>query len=104
MKLYVCWGTFDMPGGSEHPCATAHKALRDAGHKPQLIRAFGAASLPSFLSFLNHTPGRRAVKRLTGSIEVPALVTDTGEIVHESENIVAWALGHSATTKVGSRR
>ena len=73
MKLYVCWGTFGMPSGSEHPCATAYQALRDAGHTPKVIRAFGAASLPSFLGVLNQTPGRRAAKRLTGSWEVPRL-------------------------------
>jgi Glutathione S-transferase, N-terminal domain len=95
MKLYVCWGTFDMPGG--HPCATALKALKDAGYRPEVIRAYGAKSLPPFLGFLNQTDGRRAVKRLTGSVVVPALVTDTGEVLHESDNIVAWARAHSAT-------
>jgi glutathione S-transferase-like protein len=95
MRLYVCWGTFDMPGG--HPCAKAHEALKDAGYRPEVIRAYGGKSLPSFLGFLNQTAGRRAVKRLAGSVVVPALVTDTGEVVHESENIMAWARAHPAT-------
>jgi hypothetical protein len=91
--LYVCWGTFKMPGEEGHPCANAYKALRDAGHKPKVIRAYGMASLPSVL---NQTPGRRAVKRLTGSVVVPVLVTDSGEVIKESADIVAWAKAHPA--------
>lgn len=93
MKLYVCWGTFNMPGEGGHPCADAYRALRDAGHKPRVIRAFGMASLPAPL---NCTPGRRAVKRLTGNIMVPVLVTDDGDVINESQDIVAWAQGHPA--------
>jgi hypothetical protein len=104
VKLYVCWGAFKMPGEAGHPCEVAHRALKDAGHRPKLVRGFGAASLPSVLGILNHTPGRRAVKRLTGTIVVPALVTDTGEVVHESENIVAWALANPATNSQPARR
>jgi glutaredoxin 2 len=40
---------------------------------------------------LNQTPGRREAKRLTGSSMVPVLVTDDGEVVSDSKNIVAWA-------------
>jgi hypothetical protein len=103
MKLYVCWGTFELPGETGHPCAKAHQALRDAGHRPEVIRAYGGASLPSFLGVLNRTQGRRTVKRLTGSPVVPALVTDKGEMIHESENIVAWARAHPATVAESSR-
>jgi hypothetical protein len=100
VKLYVCWGTFKMPGEGGHPCANAYRALRDAGHKPQVIRSYGMASLPSVL---NQTPGRRAAKRLTGSIMVPVLVTDSGEVIQESQDIVAWAQTHPAQAQVTVR-
>jgi glutaredoxin 2 len=59
------------------------------------------AALPSVL---NQTPGRRAAKRLTGSIVVPVLVTERGEVIRESENIVAWAQTHPARADVTSLR
>ena len=89
MKLYVCWGTFKnapRPGG--HPCGNAYHALRDAGHDPEVIRAYGLGALPDFL---NQTSGRKEVKRLTGKSWVPVLVTDDGEVVQDSKKIVAWA-------------
>lgn len=89
MKLYVCWGTFKpapRPGG--HPCGRAYHALRDAGHEPDVVKAYGLALLPDAL---NQTEGRREAKRLTGSNTVPVLVTDDGEVVSESKRIVAWA-------------
>ena len=49
MKLYVCWGTFPTvrPGG--HPCANAHKALREAGHDPEVVKVRGLGIGPSFM-------------------------------------------------------
>jgi glutathione S-transferase len=94
MKLYVCYGTFTnapRPGG--HPCGNAHQALKEAGHDPQVIKSYGWALLPEFL---NRTRGRQEVKRLTGDVTVPVLVTDTGEVVRESKDIVAWAKAHPA--------
>ena len=94
MKLYVCYGTFKhapRPGG--HPCGNAYHALRDAGHDPEVIKSYGLAGLPSVL---NSTRGRKEVKELTGSFTVPVLVTDTGEVVRESQDIVAWAKAHPA--------
>ena len=46
MKLYVCWGTFPTlrPGG--HPCANGQKALRAAGHEPEVVLSYGLAILP----------------------------------------------------------
>ena len=96
MKLYVCWGTFPIPwprkvGGwrpAGHPCKRAHDALREAGHSPEVIRAYGLGSLPDF------TPARRTVKRLTGRSYVPVLVLDDGQVIAESANIVAWARDH----------
>jgi hypothetical protein len=90
MKLYVCYDFLKnvtatpRPGG--HPCANALKALREAGHKPE-VEAVGGLGVP----LLNRTSGRAEVERLTGQRMVPVLVTDTGEKVYDSKEIVAWA-------------
>ena len=94
MKLYVCYGTFTTaprPGG--HPCGQAYKALREAGHDPEVVKSYGAGALPDFM---NRTTGRREVKKLTGKTWVPVLVTDTGEVVSDSKNIITWAKQHPA--------
>lgn len=91
MKLYVCYGTFKnplRPGG--HPCGNAYHALKDAGHDPEVIKSYGLGPLPAI------TPGRRKVKELTGQTWVPMLVTDDGEVIQDSKNIVAWAKAHPA--------
>ncbi len=91
MKLYVCWGTFRnpvRPGG--HPCGNAYHALKDAGHEPEVVKAYGLAPLPDL------TSGRKEVKRLTGKTWVPALVLDDGVVMADSKNIVAWAKAHPA--------
>jgi hypothetical protein len=94
MKLYVCYGTFTStprPGG--HPCGNAHKALKEAGHEPEVIRAYGLGALPDIF---NRTRGRREVKKLTGNNWVPVLVTDDGEAIQGSDKIIAWAKAHRA--------
>ena len=94
MKLYVCYGTFTTaprPGG--HPCGNAYEALKGAGHDPEVIKSYGLGMLPEFL---NTTRGRQEVKELTGQVTVPVLVTDSGEVVRESKDIVAWAKAHPA--------
>jgi glutathione S-transferase len=94
VKLYVCWGTWRGPTprpfrrAESHPCGVAHQALQDAGHAPEVVRCFGWEALPDAF---NRTPGRRKVKELTGQTTVPVLVTDDGEIVADSSEIVAWA-------------
>lgn len=88
MKLYVCWGTFQVPGARSHPCRNAHAALKKAGYEPEVIRTYGWGALPDI------TPGRREVKRLSGESWVPLLVTDDGEVVQETERIIAWAEAH----------
>ncbi len=94
MKLYICYGTFKAaPRSGGHPCGNAYHALRDAGHDPEVIRSYGMAGLPSFL---NATRGRKEVKELTGGFTVPVLVTDDGEVVRESGQIVGWAKAHPA--------
>jgi glutathione S-transferase-like protein len=92
MKLYVCWGTFQTirPGG--HPCHNAHKALRDAGYEPEVIRVHGLGIGP--IKWM--TEGRREVKEMTGQPAVPVLITDTGEAIHDSKRIIDWAEAHPA--------
>jgi glutathione S-transferase len=95
VKLYVCWGTFlnaPRPGG--HPCGNAYRALKEAGHDPELVKSYGWAILPDFM---NPTRGRREVKKLTGKDMVPVLVTDDGEVITESRVIAEWAQAHPAT-------
>jgi len=94
VKLYVCYGTFlsaPRPGG--HPCGHAHKALKEAGHDPEVIRAYGYGMLPGLL---NRTRGRREVKQLTGNHWVPVLVTDDGTVVQGRKEIEEWASAHPA--------
>jgi Glutathione S-transferase, N-terminal domain len=97
MKLYVCYGTFEkspiQPDG-KHPCGKAFQALRDAGHDPEVKRAYGWNKLPDAL--VNWTPGRRRAKDLTGSTTVPVLELEDGTAVSGSAEIVRWAQAHPA--------
>jgi hypothetical protein len=96
MKLYVCYGTWKpapRPGG--HPCGTAYHALKAAGYDPEVKRVYGLGALPNF--FNEMASGRREVKRLTGNIWVPALVTDDGTVIQGSREIADWAQANSAT-------
>ncbi len=89
MKLYVCYGTWKpapRPGG--HPCGRAYHALKDAGHDPEVVRAYGLGMLPDVF---NQTSGRKEVKRLIGNNWVPALILDDGTTVQGSDEIVEWA-------------
>ena len=100
MKLFVCYGTWKpapRPGG--HPCGNAYHALRDAGWDPDIQRCYGLGVLPGFL---NQTPGRKEVMRLTGSHWVPVLVTDEGDVISGSEEITDWATSHPAPASVGA--
>ena len=93
MKLYVCWGTFGM-GPHTHPCQVAHAALRDAGHDPEVVRAYGWKILPDMP--FNATAGRRRAKELTGDTSVPVLELDDGTAIGGTKQIVAWAKEHRA--------
>lgn len=93
MKLYVCYGTFKTPRPGGHPCANAYHALRDAGHDPQVVRAYGLGVLPALL---NMTKGRREVQRLTGNRMVPTLLLDDGTVIDGSGEIVSWARANPA--------
>ena len=96
MKLYVCYDALKnitvtpRPGG--HPCGNAYKALKKAGHDPDVQAVGGLGMVPG----LNRTSGRNEVRELTGSPMVPVLVTDTGEVVNESKAIIEWAKAHPA--------
>lgn len=98
MKLYVCWGTFNVPARS-HPCRDALDALRAAGYEPEVVRTYGFGALPDVVN-----PTRREVKRLSGQSWVPLLVTDDGQPIHESKRIIAWAAAHpaAASGRVGA--
>ena len=94
MKLYVCWGTFPTPRPGGHPCANAHKALREAGHEPEVVKVHGLGVGPKLTQW--KTSGRKEVEELTGNTAVPVLVTDSGEAIAESKAIIAWAEAHPA--------
>ena len=100
MKLYICWGTFPAPwrpGG--HPCRNAYKALREAGHDPEVVKSYGLAILPDAM---NRSAGREEVKRLSGDTWVPMLVTDDGEVIKESKKIVEWARANPPGAKAAA--
>jgi hypothetical protein len=94
LKLYVCWGTWKgatpwpFRRADVHPCGVAHAALTEAGYDPEIVRSFGWEALPGVF---NLTPGRRQVKRLTGDVTVPVLVTDDGVVVAGSGEVASWA-------------
>jgi hypothetical protein len=94
VKLYVCWGTWTgatprpFRRAESHPCGVAHEALKNAGYEPEVVRCYGWTELPAIF---NLTRGRREVKRLTGKTTVPVLVTNHGEVVAGSSEIVGWA-------------
>ena len=94
MRLIVCWGTFPTPRPGGHPCANAYHALREAGHDPQVQRAYGLAVLPDAVA--NRTAGRQEALRRTGSSMVPILILDDDTTVAGSREIAAWARAHPA--------
>jgi len=83
MELYVCWGTFQTKKG--HPCGDAYEALTAAGHAPEVTRTFGCYRTDPLF------PGRRAIKRMTGSYKVPTLVLDDGTVIDGTARIIDWA-------------
>jgi len=101
VKLYVCWNTAWFPRPPRgHPCHNAYKALRDAGRDPEIVKVHGLGIGP----FKLMTDARREVEELTGSPMVPALLTDEGEAINESQRIVEWARSHPAAGQRSARR
>jgi hypothetical protein len=94
MRLYVCWGTFPTPRPGGHPCANAYRALRRAGHDPEVVRSYGWTLLPD--AVFNRTAGREAARRLTGRSTVPVLELDDGTAIGDSRRIVEWARANPA--------
>ena len=92
MKLYVCWGTQQVPGMREHPCKIAHEALLDADQEHEVIKVHSWGALPRAIQ----TSGRKLVEDKTGEKWVPALETDDGEWISGTKQIVAWAEQHAA--------
>lgn len=87
MKLHVCYGLFPSPRPGGHPCRNAHRALTEAGHRPEVVKTYGLGLLPDALN----TSRRKRVKELTGTAWVPILELDDGTVIDGSQNIVAWA-------------
>ncbi|MGI8632767.1 MAG: glutathione S-transferase N-terminal domain-containing protein [Solirubrobacterales bacterium] len=98
MKLYVCWATVD-PSFYDHPCGTAHSALREAGHDPEIVKAYGWVKFPDAL---NNTKGRKEAEELTGSKQVPVLVTDDEQVIYPTNKIVEWAKANPARATAGA--
>jgi hypothetical protein len=94
VKLYVCWGTFPTPRPGGHPCANAYKALKEAGHDPEVVRSYGWTVLPDVP--FNQSPGRKRAKELTGSPTVPVLELDDGTAIGGSREITDWAKANPA--------
>lgn len=92
MKLYVCYGKFDIPFRG-HPCHAAYEALVDSGHKPEVKRVYGWGKLPDWAN-----PARKRVRQLTGGSNwVPVLEGDNGELLAgNSRDIIDWARSHPA--------
>jgi glutathione S-transferase len=91
MKLYVCWGTFQIPRPGGHPCHNAAVALKEAGWDPEVKKVYGWDVLGTTLN-----PTRGEIRELTGQNSVPVLVTDDGEVIQESRRIVEWARANPA--------
>ncbi|CAN5542823.1 hypothetical protein BH10ACT11_BH10ACT11_00790 [soil metagenome] len=96
MKLYVCWNTMPTPRPGGHPCANAHKALREAGYEPEVIKVHGLGVGP--LKWI--TDGRRKLEKLTGKPVVPVMINDDGETIADSKDIIEWAEAHPAPATV----
>ena len=94
MKLYICWGTFQTPRPGGHPCHNAYEALKMAGHEFEVEKVHGLGVGPKL--FQHKTEGRKKVEELSGSPTVPILVLDSGEVLSDSKDIVAWAEANPA--------
>jgi hypothetical protein len=90
VKLYVCWAT---GGGPKHSCGAAHDALKEAGHRFEVGKAYSTRLLPNALQI---TEGRKEAIRRTGKSDVPILILDDDTTVAGSKAIVDWAKANPA--------
>lgn len=96
MVLYTCFGGgTDLPGPlSGHPCAKAMKALDAAGIAYEHRKVGGIRALP----WTTKDSSRDLIRELTGQSLVPCLVFDDRTAIAGSDQIVAWAREHAATS------
>jgi hypothetical protein len=95
LTLYVC--SVDDGWPPQHPCRTAQRALRDAGHDFEKVvfakgRPFGL-----------FTTGRRPeLKEISGQEKLPVLKLTDGATVNGGANIVAWAQANTPPASTDS--
>jgi hypothetical protein len=97
MELYVCWGISSPPAG--HSCRRAYEALKEAGYDPEVIKSHGSVMLPV-------TKDRSERRREGADLDktaIPSLVTDDGEVIAASHNIVAWAERNASSAAIEPR-
>ena len=90
MKLYVCWGTVPLAAaGRPSRAGTPTRRSRRPGTTRRWSSPTGSARCPTVF---NRSSGRKEVRRSSPARSaVPVLVTDDGEVIQDSRNIVAWA-------------
>jgi glutaredoxin len=96
MRLIVCWST---GGGAHHACGAAYTALKDAGHDPEVQKAYSTRLVPDALQV---TAGRKEAKRRTGKTDVPVLILDDDTTVAGSKPIAEWARANPAGAQAGA--
>ena len=91
MRLIVCWSTAG--GEGHHACGNAYTALKDAGHDPEVQKAYSTRLVPDALQL---TSGRKEAIRRTGKSDVPVLILDDDTTVAGAKAIVEWARANPA--------
>ena len=97
MRLIVCWSTAG--GGGHHACGNAYQALTDAGHEPEVQKAYSTRLVPNALQI---TGGRKEAIRRTGKSDVPVLILDDDSTVAGTKAIVEWARANPAGAQAGA--
>ena len=97
MKLYVCYGTFRSPAPRRPPCGNAYRALKDAGHDPEVMKSYGWGVLPDFLNTGTAQGGQAADRQAVGA---RCWSPTTTRSISGSKEIVAWAQEHPAIAQL----